>query len=518
LGRRSGRRRAPRARRRSLERGTVDPQPRAESLGTLSGGVAALCDDAIPALRDQATRGALADIRAKLSEPLRVAIAGSVSSGKSTLVNALLGRSVAPVDASDCTKVLTWFRFGFPERVDVVGHDGGVRTHALGSGEPLAQAAGPLDGVASLVVWLSNERLRTLTLIDTPGLDSIDPERERATEGLLGLGDGSDPATAAADALVLMMPLARRLDADVLERFAALSGGGGLTAVNAVGVISKADRLAAPGEDPWPVAHEATRQATADLAPAVGHVAAVAGLIAATALAGELTEADARALAALGDLPADDFDDALLSAGDLLAAELSVSDSHRRRLLSTLDLYGIRVAAAVAATGGASAVVDALQRASGFDALDAILTTGFAQRADTLKAHMAASALDRLSYRATGPDDERVLRRLRDPLDRLAAEPEFHELRLLEIVRHAVRGELELPAELALDVERIARHAERFGRLGLDVSADKVAVRAAAADAAARWAAWGNDPRRTAEQLTMARDMRTAYEWIWHGA
>jgi hypothetical protein len=163
------------------------PRPAAEGsgppgtpIGPLTGVVAALCDDVLADVSDLALRETLLEIRARLGEPLRIAIAGSVSSGKSTLVNALLGRAVAPVDASDCTRVVTSFRFGFPERVELVGADGARRVAPLGSGEPLAVAAGDLEGVAELVVWLSNERLRELTLIDTPGLDSIDPERDPA--------------------------------------------------------------------------------------------------------------------------------------------------------------------------------------------------------------------------------------------------------------------------------------------------------------------------------------------------
>ena len=480
--------------------------------------MAALCDEALGEVRDPSLRTALLEVRAKLHEPLRLAIAGSVSSGKSTLVNALLGRSVAPVDASDCTKVVTWFRFGFPERVDLIAGDGTTRTEPLGSRQPLADVTRDPTGVTGIVVWLSNERLRSLTLIDTPGLDSIDPARERASEALLGLEAPSQAAVLAADALVLLMPLARRFDGHVLERFHALFAGTGLSAANAAGVISKVDRLAPGGGDPWPVARDAARQAARDMGLTVGAVAPVAGLIASTAMSGALTEADARALATLAQLDAGAFDDALLSPADLLEADVAVSPGHRRRLLGLLDLYGIRVGARAATAGGATAVVDALRQASGFVGLDHLISAGFARRSDALKAHAAVAVLDRLSYVASDAGDVRALRRLRDPLDRLAAEPEFHELRLLEVVRRAADGRLALPAELAADLERIAVHAGPHGRLGLDGSAAPDALQSAAGGAAARWARWGNDPRRSPAERGSARDVRTAYEWIWHQA
>ncbi|MSX07522.1 MAG: Isoniazid-inducible protein iniC, partial [Actinobacteria bacterium] len=41
----------------------------------------------------------------RLDEPLRVALAGSLKAGKSTLLNSLVGQDIAPTDATECTKV-----------------------------------------------------------------------------------------------------------------------------------------------------------------------------------------------------------------------------------------------------------------------------------------------------------------------------------------------------------------------------------------------------------------------------
>ena len=49
---------------------------------------------------------------AGVGEPLRVAIAGRVKAGKSTLLNALVGEELAPTDASECTRIVTWYRHG----------------------------------------------------------------------------------------------------------------------------------------------------------------------------------------------------------------------------------------------------------------------------------------------------------------------------------------------------------------------------------------------------------------------
>jgi hypothetical protein len=56
-------------------------------------------------------------VRNRLDEPLRVAIAGRVKSGKSTLLNALVADRLAPTDAGECTRIVTWYRDGHTYRV-----------------------------------------------------------------------------------------------------------------------------------------------------------------------------------------------------------------------------------------------------------------------------------------------------------------------------------------------------------------------------------------------------------------
>ena len=41
----------------------------------------------------------------RLAEPLRIAIAGMVKAGKSTLLNAIMGEEIAPTDTGECTRM-----------------------------------------------------------------------------------------------------------------------------------------------------------------------------------------------------------------------------------------------------------------------------------------------------------------------------------------------------------------------------------------------------------------------------
>src|SRR5580700_8495979 len=69
-------------------------------------------------------RPELEGLERRLREPVRVAVVGKVNSGKSTMVNALLGQRIAPTDVSECTRLVTWFRYGHPQRLVVERQDG----------------------------------------------------------------------------------------------------------------------------------------------------------------------------------------------------------------------------------------------------------------------------------------------------------------------------------------------------------------------------------------------------------
>jgi hypothetical protein len=58
----------------------------------------------------------VAELAVRLDGPLRVAIAGMVKAGKSTLLNALVGEELAPTDAGECTRVVWWFHDGLTYR------------------------------------------------------------------------------------------------------------------------------------------------------------------------------------------------------------------------------------------------------------------------------------------------------------------------------------------------------------------------------------------------------------------
>jgi len=483
----------------------------------------ALCDEALGALGDGEARTALLAVRANLDRPLQVTVAGGVSSGKSTLVNALLGQRIAAVDAGECTRVVTRFTYSHHERAEIVLHDGTSHQLALRDGTLPAELGVPVDAVREVVVHLSNRGLEHLAIVDTPGLNTVTAENQAQTEGFLGLATstkaGRDTAASIgqADALVFLMPHLRQADAAVLGGFRDLYADAGLSAFNAVAVLSKIDQLSRT-EDPLTAAAPIARRVQEEARGLVSAVLPVIGLLAETAACARLTEDDARALAALAAFGDDlDREDLLLSPDAFLAHDgAAVPAAVRQRLLERLGLHGLGVALDAIDGGhhGAVALLRVLDGYSGLAPLRRQVVDRLGGQADLLKCHTALCDLRRLSYLpGLGGDDQGVLRSLRSPLDRFEMDPTLHRLRVAEVLQEATDGTLRLPESLLVDVERLASGLDPAARVGV---VDPREVADAALRGAARWGRWANDPRRRPVDARRGRAVKAAYEMIWH--
>jgi hypothetical protein len=464
--------------------------------GPLSACVAALCDEvdaalAVPA-RDQVRR-----VRRRLDEPLRVAIAGRLKAGKSTLVNALIGRRVAPTAAGECTRVVTQFRYGTADRVDVVRRDGSRVSRPLDEAGMVPERLGvPSAEIAFVDVTLTSDSLRALTVVDTPGLASTNAavsahaRQFLAADATAPLDDDLDAdsagAIAGAEAIVYVFTQSLRDDdLAALEAFRSVSARLAGNPINSLGLFNKVDKLVSGVADPWPVAGPLAADQAAVLRRVVSDVVPVVGLLAETTEAGRLTAADVEALRTLAGLPVAERT-VLLASVDLFTARPGpVPREHRQRLLELLDLYGIGFSLAQLAARPQLAsgdLVRMLSQASGFQRLRHTLDHSFQWRTDAIKAGWALSTLEKAAGHA-GPDDREVLR---DAIERVLQRPEYHRLRLLEAAQLVTAGAVELPEPMEQELTRLALSQDPQWILGLPAAGTDQLVKAAL-DAAARW-------------------------------
>jgi replication fork clamp-binding protein CrfC len=372
-------------------------------------------------------------IGARLAEPIRIALAGTLKAGKSTLVNALVGQDIAPTDATEATRIVTWFRHGPTPKV-TANHWGGRHSNV-----PISHSVGPDGGltfdfrtlnpadVADLDVEWPAEELVDTTIIDTPGTSSLTRDISERTLRLLVPPDGVPRV----DAVVFLLRTLNAADVALLKQISQLVGGSA-GALGIIGVASRADEIGAGRIDAMLSAADVAKRFTREMNQTgiCQAVVPVSGLLASTART--LRQSEFIALQKLAGTASAELSKAMLSVDRFVRADsrLPVDAGTRAQLLERFGMFGIRISIAVLAAGvtTAAGLADELLERSGLVALREVIDQQFAQRSDMLKAHTALVSLRRFVEAFPIVATPYIIADI-DPL--LADTHAFEELRLL---------------------------------------------------------------------------------------
>ena len=479
----------------------------------LSVAVERLLRAALDRALDPASHQQLDEAMRRLHEPLRLAIAGRVKAGKSTLLNALVGEELAATDAGECTRLVTWYRDA--DTASVVAHrkDGreDPRPFSRDGGALEIDLGGSVDSVDHLRVSWPSSRLRELTLIDTPGIASLSKDVSERTSVLLST---DDHRPAVADAVLYLLRHTHSSDVRFLEAFHddELARG---TPVNAVAVLSRADEIGSCRLDALEVASGIAVRYQQDirLRRLCPLVVPVAGLLGQAGTA--LREEEYRALARIAALPAGTLEPLLLTA-DRMGREdaaIDITAIERRHLLDRLGLFGTRLCVDLIRRGevtSATELADELTRASGLGRLRAVLLSQFTERSRLLKCR-SALAVARAVVRRGGCSDQPLLAASIEEVTTSAHE--FAEIRLLNDVRS---GAVEVPEQLVDEMERLlggSGHSPAI-RLGLPEGGSDDETRAAALAARARWQRVAESPLSSRALAMAARGVTRTCEGL----
>ncbi|WP_163727624.1 dynamin-like GTPase family protein [Mycolicibacterium psychrotolerans] len=378
----------------------------------------------------------LAGIGHRLNEPMRIALAGTLKAGKSTLVNALVGDTIAPTDATEATRIVTWFRHGPTPRV-TANHRDGRRSNVPITRDPsdrgltfdLAQLD-PDDVIDLDVEWPAAE-LTDATIIDTPGTSSLSRDVSARTLRLLVPGDGVPRV----DAVVFLLRTLNAADIALLKQIGELVGGSA-GALGVIGVASRADEIGAGRIDAMMSAKDVAQRFTAEMdrTGICQAVVPVSGLLALTART--LRQSEFVALEKLAGVDSAELAKAMLSVDRFVREDssLPVDAATRAALLDRFGMFGIRISIAAlrAGVGDSVALADELLERSGLVALREVIDQQFAQRSDLLKAHTALLSLREIVARHPIYATPAILADI-EPL--LADTHAFEELRLLSALR-----------------------------------------------------------------------------------
>jgi hypothetical protein len=431
----------------------------------------------------------------RLADPLRLAVAGPARAGKSTLVNALIGEDLAPVEPAMASVA---YRDGTQPRA--FGEDARGTTYEIPMVRgahglrlsPDVRNAGFSDGARRAVVEWPSRVLRRTELIDTHlPLPRVFEE---------------------ADAVLYVTPQLAEADLQFLQAARGVRGPS-VFPVHTMVVQSFADATGGGRPDALLTAKQAARRRRRE--PRIGalcqDVLAVSPLIAQAART--LRDDEYHAFAVLAALPRASADPCLLSTDRFTAADAlrPIGSQQRVQLLQRFGLGGIRLAITLTRTGCGTpqALAERLQEHSGLKDLQASVAELFTARRAALRARSALTALDRLLRTSQVPPAGKLLA----DLELLVADAhEFRELRLLSALRS---GRVNLPREHAIDAKQLlGGSGTSVGeRLGMSPDASASDTWEAAHLAAARWREQAHGrvllpaQRRAAEVVLRSCDM-----------
>lgn len=433
-------------------------------------------------------RAALQALDELFDEPARIAIAGMVKAGKSTLLNALVGERVAPTDAGECTRIPTWYRKGQHYEVRAVDHQGGEGgTLRFVRGDELVVDLGERDPAAvdHLVVACPSTRLGHQTLIDLPGHSSLSLDVSERAKTFLVADDGTP-----VDGVLYLLRHRHPADLEFLDAFHGAGGGRG--AMGAIGVLSRADEVFGGGLGAM---DDATRAADAlrddpRIRGLCQDVVPVAGLLAESAASLREDEVVALRRIAVG---SSGRDGVALHSVDAFRADRSSwpGADERQQLLERLGLFGVRVAVEIFRRDperSADALSSDLLAMSGIGQLRSRLDSVVHQRLVDLRAR---TVLERLAMSATLRGDPTAV----GEWERIEANA--HGLR--ELSAAATLRRVKIPGLSGQDASDLERLLGVFGvsvsaRLGVPAETDREELRARTLDQHQRWTSLREGP------------------------
>lgn len=127
----------------------------------------------------------IAILKDKLKRPLKLVVMGEVKAGKSTLVNALVGREVAPVDVLEATSVIMEISYGEEEGAFIL-RDSSMEWQGTIEDcyELLDQKRNDQEFAegASVQLRMNFPALKEYSIVDTPGLHTITSQNATRSE------------------------------------------------------------------------------------------------------------------------------------------------------------------------------------------------------------------------------------------------------------------------------------------------------------------------------------------------
>ena len=222
------------------------------------------------------------DLQKMLDLRFTVAVIGQMKVGKSTLMNALIGKDLALTGVTETTATINWFRHKHGDlchKFRVHWKDGSTDDKPLADAKKWMSTARNIAQTTSLDFFADVEFLETADIVDTPGTRSVLEDHQKTTEGFLAeeLHNESLFYGGKADAVIYAInPVARQADIDMLQFFGDQTRLPGASPANSVAVVQKWEHY----KNPLTVVQEQCERLQQDLDGKVSVVLPTSGLLA----------------------------------------------------------------------------------------------------------------------------------------------------------------------------------------------------------------------------------------------
>ena len=117
---------------------------------------------------------------------IEIVFSGTISNGKSTLINALLNRDLLPMELGSTTSLVTTLQKG-EAGIVAVFNDATTQTYTLDKAS--IKTISELDGVESISIYIEDFAYQGIRFVDTPGIDDISEVKEGKTFSYVPLAD-----------------------------------------------------------------------------------------------------------------------------------------------------------------------------------------------------------------------------------------------------------------------------------------------------------------------------------------
>lgn len=354
---------------------------------------------AIPILSDELKKS-----EARLMQPMQLAIIGKISSSKSTLVNAILGKEeVVKTGQMEETFNVSWLKYGDSNsNINVFFKNGDIKSVPRSDWAKWTshQEKNVLkEQVKFIEVFYNHEILKRINIIDTPGLDALSQIDSKNTIAFL--------KEIHPDAVVMLFTKSiAESTMSVLQDFQNVgSGDFNLSAMNAIGVLSKADTIWSamePEKDILSIGNRVIRTTLYDKYPevrkslfAILPVSSLIGLSSAT-----IDDLDYNSLKRLSDIAESTLIEMLASPDFFVDVEyvVGIEPEERQRLYNKFGLYGIYILIESLQRNKDASIdflSDILKEKSGFEKFVLTIQSHFGKRSTLIKSQ---SILQRLLH------------------------------------------------------------------------------------------------------------------------